>query len=64
MKVAQRNDRYLIPTFSLVGSILLVAHILSMISGWWAMLYVPLLFMGHSFEYGEPLGWMARNQKQ
>lgn len=63
MQLPQRNERYLIPTFSLVGSILLVSHILSLISGWWALVYVPLLFAGHSFEYGEPLQWIARHRR-
>ena len=51
MKLPDRNDRYLMPTTSLVGAILLIAHLTGTISGWWALLYVPLLFMGHSTEY-------------
>lgn len=55
MKLPERNDLYLVPTFTLVGTILLIANIWGPLSVWWAFLYVPLLFIGHSFEYGEPL---------
>jgi hypothetical protein len=51
MKLPERNDRYLVSTATLVGAILLIAHLTGTISGWWALLYVPLLFMGHSYEY-------------
>jgi hypothetical protein len=57
MKLPERHDRYLISTTTLVGSILLVAHITGYISGWWALLYVPLLFMGHSQEYKDMFLW-------
>lgn len=57
MKLPERHDRYLISTTTLVGSVLLVAHILGSISGWWALLYVPLLFMGHSQEYKDMFLW-------
>lgn len=57
MKLPDRNDRYLLPTTTLVGAILLIAHILGAISGWWACLYVPLLFMGHSVEYKDLFLW-------
>ena len=60
MKLPDRGDRYLLPTTSVVGSILLIAHILGHISGWWACLYVPLLFMGHSIEYKDL--WLFRNK--
>ena len=57
MKLPERNDRYLVPTTTLVGSILMVSHILGAISPWWALLYVPLLFMGHSIEYKDLRLW-------
>ena len=57
MQLPQRTDRYLLPTTTLVGSILLVSHIAGAISGYWAFLYVPLLFMGHSVEYKDMLLW-------
>ena len=57
MQLPSRNDRFLAPTTTIVGSILLIAHILGHISGWWAFLYVPLLFMGHSQEYKELRLW-------
>ena len=57
MKLPTRNDRYLLPTATLVGAILLIAHLTGTISGWWALLYVPLLFMGHSYEYQELFLW-------
>jgi hypothetical protein len=57
MKLPERNDRYLVPTSTVVGSILLIAHLTGTISGWWAILYVPLLFMGHSIEYKSMLLW-------
>ena len=62
MKLPDRNDRYLVPTTTLVGCILLIAHILGQISGWWACLYVPLLFMGHSIEYRDL--WLFKNKSQ
>jgi len=60
MKLPDRNDRYLVPTTTLVGCILLIAHILGQISPWWACLYVPLLFMGHSVEYRDL--WLFKNK--
>ena len=57
MKLPDRNDRYILPTATLVGSILLIAHILGHISAWWAVLYVPLLLMGHSYEYKDLRLW-------
>tara|TARA_R110000803_G_scaffold60787_2_gene120247 strand:+ start:1688 stop:1882 length:195 start_codon:yes stop_codon:yes gene_type:complete len=51
MKLPEKNDTFLLPTMSLVGSILLISHILGYISPWWALVYVPLLFMGHAQEY-------------
>jgi hypothetical protein len=52
MKLPERNDRYLLPTTSLVGAILLIAHLTGYITGWgWPILYICLLFMGHSTEY-------------
>jgi len=60
MKLPDRNDRYLVPTTTLVGCILLIAHILGQISPWWACLYVPLLFMGHSIEYRDL--WLFKNK--
>ena len=60
MKLPDRNDQYLVPTTTLVGSILLVSHIAGAISGWWALLYVPLLFMGHSTEYKDLFLWPKR----
>ena len=60
MRTPERNDRYIMPTFTIVGVILLIANIWGPLSIWWALLYVPLLFMGHSFEYGEPLIRMMR----
>jgi hypothetical protein len=40
------------PTTSLVGAILLIAHLTGYITGWgWPILYICLLFMGHSTEY-------------
>jgi hypothetical protein len=57
MKLPERSDRYLVSTMTLVGAILLIAHITSYISGWWALLYVPMLFMGHSQEYKDLRLW-------
>lgn len=57
MKLPERNDQFLLPTTTLVGAILLVAHITGYISGWWSLLYGPLLFMGHSHEYKELRLW-------
>ena len=57
MKLPDRNDRYLLPTSTVVGSILLISHIAGAISAWWALLYVPLLFMGHSIEYRDMFLW-------
>jgi hypothetical protein len=57
MKTPDRNDRYLVPTSTLVGTILMIAHILGQVSPWWAVLYVPLLFMGHSQEYKDLWIW-------
>jgi len=57
MKLPDRSDRYLVSTMTLVGAILLIAHITSYISGWWALLYVPMLFMGHSQEYKDLRLW-------
>jgi len=57
MKLPDRHDRYLMPTTTLVGAILLIAHIVGYISGWWSLLYVPLLFMGHSLEYKDAFLW-------
>ena len=57
MKLPERNDRYLVPTTTLVGCILLIAHLTGYLSGWWAVLYVPLLIMGHSIEYKSMLLW-------
>jgi len=57
MKLPDRNDRYLVSTMTLVGSILLIAHITNYISGWWSLLYVPMLFMGHSIEYKSMFLW-------
>jgi len=57
MRLPERSDRYLLPTTTIVGCILLIAHILGHISPWWAALYVPLLFMGHSIEYKDMFLW-------
>ena len=57
MKLPDRSDRYLVSTMTLVGAILLIAHITSYISGWWSLLYVPMLFMGHSQEYKDLRLW-------
>jgi hypothetical protein len=57
MKLPERNDRYLLPTATLVGAILLIAHLTGTISGWWSVLYVPLLFVGHSIEYRDMFLW-------
>lgn len=57
MKLPDRTDRYLMPTTTLVGSILLIAHLAGAISGWWSCLYVPMLFMGHSMEYKDLFLW-------
>jgi hypothetical protein len=51
MKMPERTDRFLAPTTTIVGSILLIADIWGGLSSWWACLYVPLLFTGHSQEY-------------
>lgn len=57
MKMPTRNDRYLVSTATLIGAILLIAHICGAISGWWAMLYVPMFFIGHSHEYQDLRIW-------
>ena len=51
MKLPERNDTYLTSTATLVGAILLIADLWGPLTSWWALLYVPLLFMGHSQEY-------------
>ena len=57
MKLPDRNDRYMVSTATLVGSILLIADLWGPLSSWWALLYVPLLFMGHSYEYKDLRLW-------
>jgi len=58
MKLPERNDRYLMPTTTMVGGILLIAHLTGTITGWaWPILYVTLLFMGHSQEYKDLRLW-------
>jgi len=58
MKTPDRNDRYIVPTTTLVGSILMIAHITGYLTGWaWPILYVSLLFMGHSAEYKDLWIW-------
>jgi hypothetical protein len=63
MKLPERNDRYILPTATLVGSILLLSHILGYIGNWWALLYVPLLFIGHSYEYKDLRLWPKSNSQ-
>ena len=62
MKLPERNERYLISTMTLIGSILLVVDIWGGLSSWWALLYVPLFFMGHSQEYKEMFLWPKKSQ--
>jgi hypothetical protein len=58
MKLPERSDRYLAPTTTLVGLTLLILHLTGSITGWgWPILYVMLLFMGHSQEYKDLRIW-------
>ena len=50
MKAPERTDRFLLPTMTVVGSILLIGDIWGGLSSYWAFLYVPLLFLGHGQE--------------
>ena len=51
MKAPERTDRFLLPTMTVVGSILLIGDIWGGLSSYWAFLYVPLLFLGQGQEY-------------
>ena len=51
MKAPERTDRFLLPTMTVVGSILLIGDIWGGLSSYWAFLYGPLLLMGHGQEY-------------
>ena len=52
MKLPERSDRYLLPTMTVAGAILMTAHLWGQITGWgWPFLYGTLLFLGHSQEY-------------
>lgn len=52
MKLPERSDRYLLPTMTVAGAILMTAHLWGQITGWgWPFLYSTLLFLGHSQEY-------------
>ena len=61
MKLPERNDRYLMPTTTMVGITLMILHLMGQITGWaWPILYVCLLFMGHSAEYRDLWLWRKR----
>lgn len=61
MKLPERNDRYLVPTTTMVGITLMILHLMGQITGWaWPILYVCLLFMGHSAEYRDLWLWRKR----
>lgn len=52
MKLPERTDRFLIPTTTATGLVLMVLHLTGSITGWgWPILYSSLLFLGHSQEY-------------
>ena len=52
MKLPERSDRFLLPTITVAGAILMIAHLWGHITGWgWPILYTVLLFLGHSQEY-------------
>lgn len=58
MKLPERSDRYLMPTTSATGLALLILHLTGTITGWgWPILYIALLFMGHSQEYKDLRIW-------
>jgi len=58
MKLPERSDRYLLPTTSVTGLALMILHLTGYISGWgWPILYIALLFMGHSVEYKDLRIW-------
>ena len=58
MKLPDRNDRYLVSTTTLTGLTLMILHIIGYLNGWaWPILYIMLLFMGHSQEYKEMFLW-------
>ena len=62
MKLPERTDRFLIPTTSITGLVLMVLHILGHLQGWaWPILYVGLLFAGHSQEYKNL--WLGSHDK-
>jgi len=59
MKLPERNDLFLMPTTTLTGIVLMILHLTAHITGWgWPILYVSLLFMGHSQEYTIP--WIKK----
>ena len=52
MKLPERNDTFLLPTTTLTGLTLMILHIIGYLNSWaWPILYVILLFLGHSQEY-------------
>jgi hypothetical protein len=52
MKLPERQDRHLMPTTTITGITLMILHLTGHITGWgWPILYICLLFMGHSSEY-------------
>ena len=51
LKAPERTDRFLLPTMTVVGSILLIGDIWGGLSSYWALLYGPLLLMGHGQEF-------------
>jgi len=52
MKLPERQDRHLMPTTTITGITLMILHLTGYITGWgWPILYICLLFMGHSSEY-------------
>lgn len=58
MKLPDRSDRYLCPTSTITGTTLMILHLTGFISGWgWPILYIILLFMGHSIEYRDLRLW-------
>jgi hypothetical protein len=60
MKLPERSDRYLLPTTSVTGLALMILHLTGHITGWgWPILYIALLFMGHSIEYKDLRLWRS-----
>lgn len=58
MKLPERNDRYLVSTFTLTGTIILSSWLFGFTQGWWYPVIAGLMLsMGHSQEYKDMRLW-------